>query len=295
MKSRKLSGCNAGAPALLLLNSGISVSVTSVRSIALKRRDRALEGFAQNPAIAVGKRVEPLDSIGSRLDVELDISTSAMPPWLARYRFPLRFLQCSRNRSGRGLERRPDRLAAHEVGSLRDCLHLVWLGGRLGCRSRIEPGDVNVGSVIEHTGALRTHHATSWTIDRKSTRLNSSHLVISYAVFCLKKSAGNTDRSRRAGARRRGGCGWTWRGPSASPRLRGPRRGSSWRRRPGPAGAACPGPAAAAAAWPGVPHPGRRPSRAWRRAGRGYLSRPVPSAAGSGTRRSPSGSGSCRS
>src|SRR5256885_12043113 len=28
---------------------------------------------------------------------------------------------------------------------------------------------------------------TGATIDRKSTRLNSSHLVISYAVFCLKK------------------------------------------------------------------------------------------------------------
>src|SRR5256885_6978146 len=27
----------------------------------------------------------------------------------------------------------------------------------------------------------------SINIDRKSTRLNSSHLVISYAVFCLKK------------------------------------------------------------------------------------------------------------
>src|SRR2546426_3416549 len=28
----------------------------------------------------------------------------------------------------------------------------------------------------------------AWTVaDRKSTRLNSSHLVISYAVFCLKK------------------------------------------------------------------------------------------------------------
>src|SRR5688500_19572272 len=26
--------------------------------------------------------------------------------------------------------------------------------------------------------------------DRKSTRLNSSHLVISYAVFCLKKKTG---------------------------------------------------------------------------------------------------------
>src|SRR3989454_7296654 len=32
-------------------------------------------------------------------------------------------------------------------------------------------------------------------IDRKSTRLNSSHLVISYAVFCLKKKKKqNTER-----------------------------------------------------------------------------------------------------
>src|SRR5260221_4976910 len=30
-------------------------------------------------------------------------------------------------------------------------------------------------------------------VDRKSTRLNSSHTVISYAVFCLKKK--NTNRS----------------------------------------------------------------------------------------------------
>src|SRR5207253_6233367 len=30
------------------------------------------------------------------------------------------------------------------------------------------------------------HRASSW-LDRKSTRLNSSHVAISYAVFCLKK------------------------------------------------------------------------------------------------------------
>src|SRR5256885_7372889 len=30
-----------------------------------------------------------------------------------------------------------------------------------------------------------------WKVDRKSTRLNSSHLVISYAVFCLKKKKRN--------------------------------------------------------------------------------------------------------
>src|ERR1039457_7554016 len=33
-------------------------------------------------------------------------------------------------------------------------------------------------------------------IDRKSTRLNSSHLVISYAVFCLKKKNKNTCQAR---------------------------------------------------------------------------------------------------
>src|SRR5256885_6304908 len=32
------------------------------------------------------------------------------------------------------------------------------------------------------------------TSDRKSTRLNSSHLVISYAVFCLKKKKTHTQR-----------------------------------------------------------------------------------------------------
>src|SRR5256885_12282611 len=32
--------------------------------------------------------------------------------------------------------------------------------------------------------------------DRKSTRLNSSHLVISYAVFCLKKKKKNHEAER---------------------------------------------------------------------------------------------------
>src|SRR5690606_39866025 len=33
----------------------------------------------------------------------------------------------------------------------------------------------------------RVTGTTRWTLDRKSTRLNSSHVKISYAVFCLKK------------------------------------------------------------------------------------------------------------
>src|SRR3712207_7172092 len=34
---------------------------------------------------------------------------------------------------------------------------------------------------------FRPHHFVLCCIDRKSTRLNSSHANISYAVFCLKK------------------------------------------------------------------------------------------------------------
>src|SRR5438552_8967863 len=37
-------------------------------------------------------------------------------------------------------------------------------------------------------------------IDRKSTRLNSSHQIISYAVFCLKKKKGTGATGGKAGA-----------------------------------------------------------------------------------------------
>src|SRR3989454_5351139 len=45
-------------------------------------------------------------------------------------------------------------------------------------------------------GALASKDRERRTRDRKSTRLNSSHLVISYAVFCLKKKK---KRSRTPG------------------------------------------------------------------------------------------------
>src|ERR1039457_5037980 len=46
----------------------------------------------------------------------------------------------------------------------------------------------NTGTSNERGRWVYTRSCT----DRKSTRLNSSHLVISYAVFCLKKT-NNTD------------------------------------------------------------------------------------------------------
>src|SRR5256885_7381073 len=48
-------------------------------------------------------------------------------------------------------------------------------GGKSSCSC----ADRVVSSMISHSDLFLS--------DRKSTRLNSSHLVISYAVFCLKK------------------------------------------------------------------------------------------------------------
>src|SRR2546422_3445451 len=51
-----------------------------------------------------------------------------------------------------------------------------------------------------HARTHRVHRMQvdmSWRIDRKSTRLNSSHGYISYAVFCLeKKKKSRKTRSR---------------------------------------------------------------------------------------------------
>src|SRR5256885_8772532 len=42
--------------------------------------------------------------------------------------------------------------------------------------------------VLDAAGEIKCHRRVlALEQDRKSTRLNSSHLVISYAVFCLKK------------------------------------------------------------------------------------------------------------
>src|SRR5437773_7834686 len=55
-----------------------------------------------------------------------------------------------------------------------------------------DPGDAGglhgrprvAGATASHAAASGRHESRQ---DRKSTRLNSSHITISYAVFCLKK------------------------------------------------------------------------------------------------------------
>src|SRR2546422_2132844 len=49
------------------------------------------------------------------------------------------------------------------------------------------PADLGDLALAHHDDAVAERHRLRLVIDRKSTRLNSSHGYISYAVFCLKK------------------------------------------------------------------------------------------------------------
>src|SRR2546426_6274398 len=67
------------------------------------------------------------------------------------------------------------------------------------------PGSIPQRSAPTFTStstSSRTPSARAAASDRKSTRLNSSHLVISYAVFCLKKK--NIDLAIQIGLHRIG-------------------------------------------------------------------------------------------
>src|SRR2546430_12281925 len=63
---------------------------------------------------------------------------------------------------------------------------MEWMGAITArMRSRLEgTGD---DQDIDHVLAALGEEAKNHRADRKSTRLNSSHSQISYAVFCLKK------------------------------------------------------------------------------------------------------------
>src|SRR5256885_9260385 len=85
-----------------------------------------------------------------------------------------------------GEHRREGITGAHREGSERDQL-VPWQIDR-GC-GFLQAAEADVAGDADHrppVPAVATEESQALA-DRKSTRLNSSHLVISYAVFCLKK------------------------------------------------------------------------------------------------------------
>src|ERR1022692_4981220 len=77
----------------------------------------------------------------------------------------------------------------HAVVGLRfDVLNIVDGGGH----GALENRDHALFHLLGGNAVVGPDDANHGDIDRKSTRLNSSHLVISYAVFCLKKKTKNS-------------------------------------------------------------------------------------------------------
>src|SRR6202021_3837578 len=97
-----------------------------------------------------------------------------------------------------------DRIRGYAVGRAQPvcfaCL-FFFLMIRRPPRSTLFPYTTLFRSTRRNTRRISTfHHSFSFEalrrVDRKSTRLNSSHANISYAVFCLKKKNTITKRSQ---------------------------------------------------------------------------------------------------
>src|SRR5256885_12399143 len=89
--------------------------------------------------------------------------------------------------------RRPPRSTLFPYTTLfRSGLELIDMTAHRGAHSRLGAVDV-VPFVPVANVTMDECVELARCLDRKSTRLNSSHLVISYAVFCLKKK-NNTEQ-----------------------------------------------------------------------------------------------------
>src|SRR5207244_5977941 len=65
-----------------------------------------------------------------------------------------------------------------------DAGEVRWEGKRVIVANPAHARELGIGMVFQHFSLFETLTVAE---DRKSTRLNSSHQIISYAVFCLKK------------------------------------------------------------------------------------------------------------
>src|SRR3712207_8978393 len=94
--------------------------------------------------------------------------------------------------------RRPPRSTLFPYTTLFRSSHQDGIVAWQACLDRLSPRSENIAVYASHLG-MGHHPAVIYAVadrlaqpegtwrDRKSTRLNSSHANISYAVFCLKK------------------------------------------------------------------------------------------------------------
>src|SRR5438034_1053816 len=77
-------------------------------------------------------------------------------------------------------------VVAAQQGRRESRVVVLGMPGKLGAELVVAEAEGEHGRVFAHRLEV-VHLIETAIVDRKSTRLNSSHTVISYAVFCLKK------------------------------------------------------------------------------------------------------------
>src|SRR2546426_6977540 len=99
-----------------------------------------------------------------------------------------------------------DQAEPHPLGNRREGVRHYLERDRVERHTRSTTTAPDAWAAPRHPGSMRAVASRPARIagpssvtptDRKSTRLNSSHLVISYAVFCLKKKKEHTKLLRR--------------------------------------------------------------------------------------------------
>src|SRR5690625_5550139 len=75
--------------------------------------------------------------------------------------------------------------------------NLAALGSALAAQNgaAAAPTTTVTPAAADPVSALQAAQFSTYGTDRKSTRLNSSHVAISYAVFCLKKKKKNNNET----------------------------------------------------------------------------------------------------
>src|SRR5690554_7158328 len=157
-----------------------------------------------------------LDSINTPADVRL-LSERQLPQLCGEVReFLLKSVSQSSGHLASGLGTVELTVALHYVYAT-PYDQLVWDVGHQAYPHKILTGRKDAMHTIRQKNGL---HPFPWrpeseydtlsvghsSTDRKSTRLNSSHVRISYAVFCLKKKSGCARRTRRLPLAHRAGA-----------------------------------------------------------------------------------------
>src|SRR5205807_10332178 len=106
----------------------------------------------------------------------------------------LRALLFCRHRAHRALPSFPTRRSSDLAGRAHHNNRLAFLQMRHEAAgdAELERDERQQASLLVYPRACQRDPLHEQRKDRKSTRLNSSHLVISYAVFCLKKKKKTT-------------------------------------------------------------------------------------------------------